>query len=569
MLTIDGRNRSCRLRKPTYGPCVVLLAALLSTIVVVPLPASADTYTCQSLDVPGATGTTLWHMNNQNEIAASSSVGAFIYESTTGQWIPLPPPPASSGYSAADLVALAINSHETVVGSATSATGQLQAFILGSLTDPSSYQFFTYQDLANPSDTNSEFRGINDAGLVNGWMSDPTGNADSIGIIYNSTASAISIFPPGVTTFVPKNTSNTRAYFVVAGGINNNNQFAEWAMFFTTSNESDGIVYDPGTLTTYRLIGNPTLAYALRGLNDLDPNSAANCGGSSSCIRAVGLAYTPHVGMAYPIYVDFDPAASNFQPPQAVSCGSAFNGAQSIIFEGIDNKDVAAGGWADASGVSHGLIAYPNVAQPTAIVNGSFTFSITVAASVTQFLDPPVAVGYSYASRFGGPRFGSVTFPVGVGNNHFILLVRDAAYTINGGQRFDFTHHGYSSGVDHFEVVGISPSAALDPTNTTAFVTGVTFLSGGTFTGAMEPLTAAKEILQLGNAAQEYSDRLEDRAEQIFGNYNAGNVTRACADTSSFISYIGVLVRSHRLDALRAAYLSARAAGVKNAMSCQ
>jgi hypothetical protein len=38
-------------------------------------------------------------------------------------------------------------------------------------------------------------------------------------------------------------------------------------------------------------------------------------------------------------------------------------------------------------------------------------------------------------------------------------------------------------------VLGIDPNLGLDPDNTTAFVTELTFVSAGNFTGTMTPIT--------------------------------------------------------------------------------
>jgi hypothetical protein len=46
-----------------------------------------------------------------------------------------------------------------------------------------------------------------------------------------------------------------------------------------------------------------------------------------------------------------------------------------------------------------------------------------------------------------------------------------------------------AGGVSDFAVTGIDPAADLDPANTSAFVTGLTFVANGSFTGTMTPLT--------------------------------------------------------------------------------
>jgi hypothetical protein len=46
-----------------------------------------------------------------------------------------------------------------------------------------------------------------------------------------------------------------------------------------------------------------------------------------------------------------------------------------------------------------------------------------------------------------------------------------------------------TGGVSEFEVLGISPSLALNPNNSTDFVTQLTFTGSGEFTGTMTPIT--------------------------------------------------------------------------------
>jgi hypothetical protein len=53
-----------------------------------------------------------------------------------------------------------------------------------------------------------------------------------------------------------------------------------------------------------------------------------------------------------------------------------------------------------------------------------------------------------------------------------------------------FTTHGAPLGVDTFTVTGIDPNLGLDPSDTTAFVTGVSFVGDGTFTGTQTPITS-------------------------------------------------------------------------------
>jgi hypothetical protein len=140
--------------------------------------------------------------------------------------------------------------------------------------------------------------------------------------------------------------------------------------------------------------------------------------------------------------------------------------------------------------------APPNVFLPTVIPGPTpvYTFNVTVVAGQTIFIDPLVAIGYDYAIGTGDPRFASVTLPTGIGDNLFDLyLFNGINYLfeniLTGGVTFPFD----TEGVEQFRILGIETSAGLDPNNTTAFITGLTFVSDGDFTGTMTPIT--KEVV--------------------------------------------------------------------------
>lgn len=106
------------------------------------------------------------------------------------------------------------------------------------------------------------------------------------------------------------------------------------------------------------------------------------------------------------------------------------------------------------------------------------------------FIDPKVAIGYDYTIGQGDPKFGSVTLPTGIGDNKYDLWLFDGTNwvfdaALLGGQTFIFD----GDGVDRFRILGIEESAGLDPNNSTAFITGLTFEGDGQFTGTMTPIT--------------------------------------------------------------------------------
>ena len=137
--------------------------------------------------------------------------------------------------------------------------------------------------------------------------------------------------------------------------------------------------------------------------------------------------------------------------------------------------------------------APPNVFLPTVSTGPNqmpvYSFHATVVEGQTIFIDPAVAVGYDYAIGSGNPNFASVTLPTGIGDNSFDLYLFDGTNWVfkthlTGGNTYTFD----PGGVDRFRILGIEPSAGLDPQNPTAFITGLTFVSSGEFTGTMTPL---------------------------------------------------------------------------------
>ena len=133
----------------------------------------------------------------------------------------------------------------------------------------------------------------------------------------------------------------------------------------------------------------------------------------------------------------------------------------------------------------------PDVHLPT-IVDGVYHFNVTgVGPTPVTFIDPVLAIGYIYASGAGDPNFASVLLPTGIGDNLFDLYLwdgssfHDSGIDLTGGTQYFFG----GTGVDRFEILGIETSAGLNPANPTAFITGLTFVSAGDFTGTMTPVT--------------------------------------------------------------------------------
>lgn len=139
----------------------------------------------------------------------------------------------------------------------------------------------------------------------------------------------------------------------------------------------------------------------------------------------------------------------------------------------------------------------PPVNLPVVLQDGSFKFDMSVVAGQTYFIDPEVAIGYDYAIGAGNPNFASVDLPEDIGDGLFDIFGYDGSDQLvllaadwNGADVFDFD----PGGVSRFRVMGIETSAGLDPSNTTAFVTGVTFTGSGQFTGTQTPITVTVNV---------------------------------------------------------------------------
>lgn len=138
--------------------------------------------------------------------------------------------------------------------------------------------------------------------------------------------------------------------------------------------------------------------------------------------------------------------------------------------------------------------AGPAVHLPASVTDGSFRFDFAVVPGETYFIDPDVAVGYTYAVGVGDASFRSVLLPVGIGDGLYDLFGFDStgalqllAGNLAGGVAYDFG----TAGVVRFRVTGIEASAGLDPADPTAFVTGLGFTGAGRFSGTQTPLTVA------------------------------------------------------------------------------
>jgi hypothetical protein len=138
--------------------------------------------------------------------------------------------------------------------------------------------------------------------------------------------------------------------------------------------------------------------------------------------------------------------------------------------------------------------APPDVFLPTIEIVGGVPVhrfnDIPVEAGKLIFIDPLAAIGFDYQRDPGSPNFASVLLPAGFGDDLFDLWLWngldwfDTGTDIAAGSQFFFG----PLGVDRFRILGIEVSELVDPFSAAAFITGVSFVSDGVFSGSMTPL---------------------------------------------------------------------------------
>ena len=123
------------------------------------------------------------------------------------------------------------------------------------------------------------------------------------------------------------------------------------------------------------------------------------------------------------------------------------------------------------------------------VVDGSYTFEFGVVLDQQVFVDPEVAIGYTYEiTDSASPLFASVEAPTGFGDDLYELWLWNGteyvlSTTLTGG-----IQHFFASAVDRFQILGIESALGVDPTDPTAFVTGLTFDSAGTVLMSQTPI---------------------------------------------------------------------------------
>jgi hypothetical protein len=151
--------------------------------------------------------------------------------------------------------------------------------------------------------------------------------------------------------------------------------------------------------------------------------------------------------------------------------------------------------------IPNGFLDMPPILMPdpaAATSSGTWTFppiQIQTSGTTIKF-DPPVVTGYDYA--VAGTAFHSVTLPTDVGDGVYSLwLLEESGWVLSQNLSGGIEHLFPDGGVFQFRITGIETSAALSPTDTTAFITGLSFEHPGTANVTMTPITIVPEPASL------------------------------------------------------------------------
>jgi hypothetical protein len=105
------------------------------------------------------------------------------------------------------------------------------------------------------------------------------------------------------------------------------------------------------------------------------------------------------------------------------------------------------------------------------------------------WVDPIVATGYDFVV-YSGPEMVSVEIPTGYGDDVFDLYLHDGTDWYDTNIDIDAgVSYTFQSPVDRMSIRGIETYEMLDPSDPTAFVTGITYASNGTILMTMTPVT--------------------------------------------------------------------------------
>lgn len=238
---------------------------------------------------------------------------------------------------------------------------------------------------------------------------------------------------------------------------------------FTARTQPDGTIAPGFGLPGVNATLNPSAVPIRPGETTWAP-----LGGSSGSCFAAGCGQTGWVGSSYTVS-----QADTYQlvfgvtnwADTAFDSGMAFSG---LLLDGLVIGD--------------GSSAESPLLPSDLGSGGEFVFEFVATPGTPVFIDPFIAVGYDYALTTPGNAFDSLILP-NVGDGVFTVSGLDGM----GGAFSDIVNAGvpysFAAGVTAFSVTDIEVSAGLDPSDPSAFVTGLTFVNPGAVSVSQTPVS--------------------------------------------------------------------------------
>lgn len=124
------------------------------------------------------------------------------------------------------------------------------------------------------------------------------------------------------------------------------------------------------------------------------------------------------------------------------------------------------------------------------VTEAGWVFNFGVEAGQRVFVDPDIAVGYDFIVD-SGPNIASILLPA-VGDGQYALWLWNGTEWVDSGEvLMAGLEHVFLTGQQRIRILGIEVAANLDPNDTSAFVTGLTFDGAGTVAMRQVAVTVA------------------------------------------------------------------------------
>jgi len=220
---------------------------------------------------------------------------------------------------------------------------------------------------------------------------------------------------------------------------------------------------------------DPTTGQLIDLLQFIDPETGQFAGTSGFPENFVDVSFE---GVAAYVTLDFDDEGTEFDGRYIIDNFTYTEASDNTldIFQGSDPE-------------------FPILPDAFDLENPEFAFEFEIIEDglgtlFPIFIDPIIAVGYSYAVT--GPNVESILIPTALpnGDAEFTAMINGVGYDLFAGVTFDIeAETGIVGGVSYFEILDIDTNEGVDPNDNLAFNTGLTFSSAGSVGVIQTPIT--------------------------------------------------------------------------------